>query len=54
MLEELVLEVLCVNTAAACAAVELSCYPFHVSEWAFDGDYVWGFTIVSKGQVVWV
>ena len=54
VLEELVLEVLCIDTAAACAAMELSRYPFHIFDWAVDGDYVWGFAIFSKGQVVWV
>ncbi len=52
MLEELVLEVLCVDTAATCAAVELSRYPFHISKWAIDGYYVWGFAVVGEGQVV--
>ena len=54
MLEELVFEVLGIYATAASATVELARNPFHISEWAVNGDDVRGRTIISKCQVVGV
>ena len=54
MFKELVFQVFCVNAAATGTPVELSRYPFCIPDRTVDRDYVRGFAIVGKGQVVGV